>query len=144
MTIATAAMHTATELRFVGVNENNTVFIFEATSSRNSDEKYTVMWSPQHRLSTCDCPCGARYDERQVSCWHMDLVEQATYDEMATQLVRSVGTMDELRTIGEASRIRMQKIAPFWSLVSPVDETVYRFARKEYARRLKQNIEIAI
>ncbi len=84
MSSTTAALHTPSELTFIGADEQTGIVVFQAASSHDAERVNTVALDTTNGAIICDCT-GAEFGR---VCWHQDHVVAAWEQGPAMQAAR--------------------------------------------------------
>ncbi len=84
MSIRTAALHTPSELSFIGADEQTGIVVFQSASSHDANRVNTVALDTTTGAILCDCKAA----EFGRVCWHQDHAVAAWHRTPAMQAAR--------------------------------------------------------
>jgi hypothetical protein len=126
MSARTAALHTTTELTWIG-KDSELVFC-TAQSAHDKDRVNTVALNTETGETHCDCKAG----EHALVCWHRDLIRARYIEETARQFVARLATLAEIEAVGRQARALIEAAGVD---ASPLDQAIYHAARVAWHER---------
>ncbi|MGN6561027.1 MAG: hypothetical protein ACTHMU_00050 [Thermomicrobiales bacterium] len=124
MSIRTAALHTASELTWIG-KDAEMVFC-SAPSAHDANRVNTVALNTETGATHCDC----RASEHGLDCWHRDLVRARFIEEVARQYVALHTDLNTIAAIGRQAKALIDA-----GTASDLDRAMYQAARVAWHER---------